>query len=78
MEKYYTIIILKENKTFNEIKDLFTNEKILDLKFKHNLSKKIIFICGMPRSGSTLLEQIISTHSEIGSMGETDFLKNHL
>ena len=65
----------KENKTFNEIKDLFTNEKILDLKFKDNLSKKIIFICGMPRSGSTLLEQIISTHSEIGSMGETDFFK---
>ena len=36
--------------------------------------KKIIFICGMPRSGTTLVEQIISAHPEINSLGETDLI----
>jgi tetratricopeptide (TPR) repeat protein len=34
---------------------------------------KPVFICGMFRSGSTLLEQIISAHSEITAGGEIDF-----
>ena len=36
--------------------------------------KKILFICGMPRSGTTLLEQIISAHTKVDSLGETEFL----
>lgn len=31
-----------------------------------------IFIVGLPRSGSTLLEQILSSHSEIEGLGELD------
>lgn len=34
-----------------------------------------IFICGMFRSGSTLVEQILSAHPEVESAGEIDFLK---
>jgi Tfp pilus assembly protein PilF len=34
------------------------------------LSREPIFIVGMPRSGSTLLEQILCTHSAIEGMGE--------
>ena len=37
---------------------------------EHN--DKIIFIIGLPRSGTTLLQQILSSHSEINSGGETD------
>lgn len=33
-----------------------------------------IFIVGMPRSGSTLLEQIISSHPEVEGLGETKAL----
>lgn len=33
-----------------------------------------IFIVGMPRSGSTLLEQMLSRHGEIGAAGETGAL----
>ena len=33
-----------------------------------------VFILGMPRSGTTLLEQIISAHTEVDSLGETEFL----
>ena len=36
------------------------------------LSKKPIFIVGMPRCGSTLIEQILSCHSKVHAMGETD------
>ena len=33
-----------------------------------------IFILGMPRSGTTLVEQVISAHSEINGGGELKFL----
>ena len=33
-----------------------------------------IFICGMPRSGTTLCEQILSSHSEVYGAGELRFL----
>jgi tetratricopeptide (TPR) repeat protein len=38
---------------------------------KSKLEKVPIFIVGMPRSGSTLVEQILSAHSKISSAGET-------
>ena len=37
-------------------------------------NKKIIFICGMPRSGTTLIEQIISSHKDVLPTGENNFL----
>lgn len=35
-----------------------------------------IFICGMFRSGSTLIEQILSAHSKIRNAGEVSFFSN--
>ena len=47
-----------------------------------NLPKKIniipIFICGMPRSGTTLCEQILSSHSQVAGAGELTYLSNIL
>ena len=60
---------------FNKIKKIFTSVKIPDFKIK-NFDKKIIFICGMPRSGTTLVEQIVSAHSQVKSLGETDQIQN--
>ena len=34
-----------------------------------------IFILGMPRSGTTLIEQIISSHSQVTGAGELDYTK---
>ncbi len=34
-----------------------------------------IFVLGMPRSGSTLVEQILATHSEVAAAGEVGYLK---
>lgn len=37
-----------------------------------------VFIVGLPRTGTTLTERIISSHSQIGSVGETFFLPQAL
>ena len=34
-----------------------------------------IFIIGLPRTGTTLTERIVSSHSEVSSLGETQFLQ---
>jgi len=35
-----------------------------------------LFIVGMPRSGSTLLEQILASHSQVEAAGEVPFIEN--
>jgi len=35
-----------------------------------------IFIVGLPRTGTTLVERILSSHSEVSSLGETLFIPN--
>ena len=68
----------------NEI-ELFKNIKNIFLKynFKNNSKKvknknKIIFICGMPRSGTTLVEQIISSHKNVYGAGELNYLSKSI
>ena len=65
--------ITDEVNNMNDMKKLF---KDIDLNVSHkSLSKKkIIFICGMPRSGTTLVEQIISSHKKVYGTGELIFL----
>ena len=62
-------------KLANSIKSFF-----LSYKFKNNLNekneKKIIFIMGMPRSGTSLVEKIVSSHSKVSGMGELNILSN--
>ena len=73
---------MKQNKKYNfsHIERLFDNiiklfnnldEKILK---KKKSKKNIIFICGMPRSGTTLVEQIIASHSKVMGAGELQYL----
>jgi len=38
-------------------------------------SKHPIFIVGLPRTGTTLTDRIISSHSEVASVGETQFMQ---
>lgn len=40
--------------------------------------KKIIFILGMPRSGTTLVEQIVASHNEVYGAGELIYLQQVL
>jgi hypothetical protein len=41
-------------------------------------NSKIIFIVGMPRSGSTLIEQILAKHTKVTPTGESSLLTNAL
>jgi tetratricopeptide (TPR) repeat protein len=42
---------------------------------EHTSSKTPIFIVGLPRTGTTLTERIISSHSEVETLGETQFMQ---
>jgi len=59
--------------TFENIESTFS--KNISLEYSGNRSKKPIFIIGMPRSGTTLLENILSSHSQVFGAGETPFIR---
>ena len=60
---------------FSEIKKKFD---IINLNKIDDAEKKIIFILGMPRSGTTLVEQIISSHKNVFGAGELSYLEEEL
>ena len=64
----------KENikKLFDNIKKLFNSIDINQSKFTNK--NKYIFICGMPRSGTTLVEQVVASHSLVAGAGEIHYL----
>ena len=67
--------ISKDKKIFNDIKYFFEKNELNQVS---NPKKKIIFIVGMPRSGTTLTEQIISAHDEVHGAGELPYLSEFL
>ena len=48
----------------------FTRERMNALAGAGDLSQAPIFVLGMPRSGTTLVEQIIASHPEVQALGE--------
>ncbi|MDC3163138.1 sulfotransferase [Pelagibacteraceae bacterium] len=63
----------KEQLFFNKIQKLFSRN--IDFAFNEKLLSQIpIFVCGMPRSGTTLCEQILSSHSKVTGAGELTYL----
>jgi tetratricopeptide (TPR) repeat protein len=54
---------------------LFNEDFVEKIKGSGSIaSDRPIFIVGMPRSGSTLVDQILSSHPKVGSFGEKGFL----
>ena len=62
------------NSTFKEIKKTFYKELFVKFGDKGFKSAEPIFILGMPRSGTTLIEQIISSHSRVYGADEVEFI----
>ena len=60
---------------FKNIKFFFSDIENNKIKFENNLKSVPIFIVGMPRSGTSLIEQILSSHSNIYGAGELNFLQ---
>ena len=62
-------------KLFNEIQSTYPKISSKAFQFVNSAYPvKPIFIVGMPRSGTTLVEQIISSHSEVMGAGELPFV----
>ncbi|MEH6360136.1 MAG: tetratricopeptide repeat protein [Amylibacter sp.] len=73
-ELNYDISIDEE--LFNDIKNVFStkNTHVSVGTFEDKQKTIPIFILGMPRSGTTLVEQIISSHSDVHDAGELRFM----
>ena len=56
-----------DKEVFSSVKKNFINLNISSLK---NIERKFIFIIGMPRSGTSLTEQILSSHNNVFGGGE--------
>ena len=63
-----------ERSTFKDIKNIFSTIDFDKFKNQNSTNKKIIFILGLPRSGTTLTEQIVSAHSKVYGSGELPYL----
>ena len=74
-KKLLSYDLSQDTRIFDEIKKTATKFKGLRLNLDVSTSKLIpIFILGMPRSGTSLIEQIISSHSKVHGAGELNFL----
>ncbi|MEM7226512.1 MAG: sulfotransferase [Pseudomonadota bacterium] len=66
--------IVYDHKTFSQqvaaIMKIFSADFFEARKDFGDPSERPVFVCGMPRSGTTLVEQILSSHPEIHGAGE--------
>ena len=63
---------------FDGIRAAFPKEKFENRAFAGNPDERPVFIIGMPRSGSTLVEQILSSHPDVYGAGEVKYLSRSL
>lgn len=65
-------------KETDEILDLFGPDAFIHPLDPLDLDMRLIFIVGMPRSGTTLVERILGNHSSVCAGGELPFMKDCL
>ena len=63
---------------FDSIRAAFPREAFEQRKFEGLGDERPVFIVGMPRSGSTLVEQILASHPEVHGAGEVKYLSHAL
>ncbi|MDZ4829116.1 MAG: sulfotransferase [Phycisphaerae bacterium] len=60
------------------LEQAFSAEAVARLARSTVMTRRPVFIAGMPRSGTTLLEKMIAAHPEGAGAGETDALRRQL
>jgi tetratricopeptide (TPR) repeat protein len=68
--------ITDEAKRFQGLRELFTKEFLTQVAPDETPGTTPIFIVGMPRSGTSLVEQILSSHPDVYGAGELAILEN--
>ena len=63
----------KHNSLSKKIKSIFSKIDLNEIQ-QNNGGENNIFILGMPRSGTTLIEKIISSHSNVSTISESNFI----
>ena len=61
----------KFKRLVRDIKKAYRTISMLKLQDSGNPSHAPVFVVGMPRSGTTLIDQILSSHSQVQSIGES-------
>ena len=67
-----------EKKNFKEIKNTYNSKLFNKFKGTGYLNSSPIFVLGMPRSGTTLVEQILASHPKVFGADEVEFIPNLL
>jgi len=62
----------------NDMACVYTPEIIKSAKPDGSASTRPVFVVGMPRSGTSLVEQILASHSAVAGVGELDFWSHEL
>ena len=87
--KFYKLGNVEQNKRLNFdfnkekhiveiITGVFSAQKIKETQNFVNKNTKPIFILGMPRSGTSLVEQVLSSHKDVYGGGELTFVEDYL
>ena len=66
----------RERKGISDLRETFTPDVMQRLFAQGPSDRRMIFIMGMPRSGTTLLERMLVAHPGITSAGETTIVGN--
>ena len=72
--KEFNYTIDGDEKLIQSIIRAFSQEAMAQIKIKPCTTKRPIFILGMPRSGTSLVEKIVASHSEVHAAGELDYI----
>jgi Flp pilus assembly protein TadD len=68
----------REEAFFNRFQDVFTPDFFESRKDFALSSDRPVFVFGMPRSGTSLVESILSAHPKVAGAGEVSFVENQV